>query len=88
MKWNRYQSTCPFRKEKIVEHDVEIGRFTLMVSQANQNDKKWHWGVLLKGSYLVQGSSCDSPKEAKEAAVTALRTFLQDNIDLLPHKKG
>ncbi len=87
MKWNRYQSTCPFRKEKIVEYDIEIGKFTLVVSRANQNPNKWHYGVILGTTYLAQNSPYDTPKEAKEAAIAALRKFLKDTTNLLPPEK-
>lgn len=86
MKWNRYQSFCHFRKEKIVEYDVEIGSFTLVVSRTEKLNK-WHYGVMLGTTYITQNSPYDTPKQAKEAAIVALREFLKDTIDLLPPEK-
>jgi len=42
---------------------------------------------VLGTTYIVQNSPYDTPKEAKEAAITALREFLADTINLLSPKK-
>ena len=77
MKWNRYRHFCRFQSKKIVEYDVEVGIFTLVVNQAIQDPNKYHYGVMLGNHYIFQDSPYDTPNEAKKAAVDTLKTLME-----------
>jgi hypothetical protein len=77
IKWHRYQSN------NLVEYEAFTGKFSFHVFKSTENPLKWKYIVALGPiNYIIQNETrYDTPKEAKQAAIEALKNFLQETLN-------